>query len=342
VSAHFPHFTEHFAAVAERFDSGPVTLSVRNSVTHRFQSVQLTKEVFAETIRHEMYFPEGAAYIPVTIERAYHGDYTALGEMVGQMALFFSNIQAEGLNLSVTCAEDIPFITEADVARYSAGTFEGDARVRAQQRACKIWNVDPVPAAFVDPVRSSAPILMISGSDDPATPPQYAREALPYLPNARMMLVEGASHDSDLPACVDTTIVAFVRAGSAADLKFSRCAAAYRRRSFAVLAYDEPAHGENPAQTERFTAMLDSMLQGRIDRSQLTPALSKEYSQAALKELASGLQGLGELQSIVFKGETASPKGRVYTYLMRFVQGDVLATFALNSSNRITGLDLSG
>jgi pimeloyl-ACP methyl ester carboxylesterase len=341
-SAHFPHFAEHFAAVVQRFDSGPVTLAVRNPVTHRLQNVQLTKEVFVETIRHTMYFPPGAAYIPVTIERAYRGDYTPLGEMVSQMALFFSNIQADGLNLSVTCVEDIPFITEADVTRDSAGTFEGDARVRAQQRACKFWNVDPAAAAFLDPVQSDAPILMISGSDDPATPPGYARAGLAYLPHARIMLVPGASHDSDLPPCVDAAIVAFVRARSAAGLSLSRCAAAYRRPSFVALAYDEPAAGENRAQTTRLTKILDAILQGRIDRSQLTPALSKEYSEAVLKGLAADLTGLGELQAIVFKGETSSPKARVYKYLLRFARGNVVATITLDSSSRIGGLDLSG
>jgi len=341
-SKHFPDFALHFAAVVQRFDSGPVTLTVRNTVTHRLQRVQLTKEVFVETIRHAMYFPAAAAYIPVTIERAYRGDYTPLGEMVSQMALLFSNILAGGLNLSVTCAEDIPFITEADITRSSAGTFEGDARVRAQERACKLWNVNPVPAAFVDPVRSNAPILIISGSDDPATPPEYAREALAYLPNARMMLVPGASHDSDLPPCVDAAIVAFVHARSAAGLKLNRCAAAYHRPSFDALAYDEAAAGENRAETARFTKLLDLIQDGRIDRSQLTPAFSKQLSDVEIKEVAAGLQQLGGLQAIVFKGETGSPKARVYKYLMRFAQDNVVATFRLDSSGRIDDLDLSG
>lgn len=339
---HFPNFAEHFAAVVRRFDSDSVTLTVRNPVTHQAQRVQLSKEVFAETIRHAMYFPGGAAYIPVTIERAYRGDYTALGEMVSQLALFFTSIQADGLNLSVTCAEDVPFITEADVARYSTGTFEGDARVRAQQRACRIWNVDPVPARFIEPVRSDAPIFMISGSDDPASPPQYAQQALPYLPHARIMLVPGASHDSDLPPCVDTAVVEFVTAGSAAGLDLTECAAKYRRPAFAALAYDEGAAGENRAQTQRFTKILDAVLQGQIDRSQLTPAYSKQLADAELKGVASDLQSLGELQAVVFKGTSRTPKAAVYIYLMRFARGNVLATFTLSSSNRISDLDLEG
>ena len=337
-----PDFAEHFAAVVRRFDAGPVSLAVRNPQTHVMQTVQLTKEVFAETIRHELYFPAGAAYMPVTIERAYNGDYKPLAEMVSQMALFFANVQADGLNLSVSCAEDIPFITEADVAAYSAGTFEGDVRVRAQQRACKIWDVAPAPAGFQEPVHSDAPMLMISGSDDPAAPPQYAQQALAYLPNARQMLVPGASHDSDLPPCVDTIVVAFVRARSVAGLDLNHCAATYKRPSFVTLAYDEPAPGENPALTKRFTAILDEMLHGRIDRSQLTPAASKEFPDATLKGLASDFAGVGSLQAIVFKGASKSQKAQIYKYLMRFEQGNVLATFTLNAEGRIAGIDLSG
>jgi hypothetical protein len=47
------------------------------------------------------------------------------------------------------------------------------------------------------------------------------------------------------------------------------------------------------------------------------------------------------LQSTVFKGETGSPKARVYKYLLRFAQGDVLATLTLDASGRLNGLDFS-
>ncbi len=340
-SSRFPDFAEHFAAVLQRFDAGPVTMTITNTVTHQTQRVHLSKEVFVETVRHAMYSPADASYIPVTIERAYRGNYTPLAEMVQQLAQFFTNLQASGLNLSVTCAEDIPFITEQDVVRDSEGTFEGDARVRAQQRACRLWNVAPVPAAFIAPVRSSAPILIISGSDDPATPPQYARAALQYLPHARILLVPGASHDSDYPPCVDATVVAFVRARSASGLNFSHCAAAYHRPVFATLAYDDVAPGEDIAQTKRFRTIIGLMLKGRIDRSQLTPALSKQYPDAVLKGLPADVSVLGALQNLAFKGVRRTSSGAVYTYFVRFAQGNALATFTLDRSNRIRGLDIS-
>ena len=155
-----------------------------------------------------------------------------LGGLVQLVVQNFSSI-ATGLNLSMTCAEDIPFITEADVARSSARTFMGATRVRAQQHACTIWKVRPVARAFVTPVRSAAPILMLSGTDDPASPPRFGREAPRYLPNARQILIPHASHEIELP-CADELIVAFVRARSAKNLDTASCAASYHRPPFAT------------------------------------------------------------------------------------------------------------
>src|SRR4029077_4159091 len=142
-----------------------------------------------DRLRQNMYGNGTAAYVPYIIERAYEGDYVPLGTMIESNAIGLDTIISSGANLSITCAEDIPFITEADIARTSAGSFIGDTRVRAQQHACAIWGVRPVAATYDEPVRSDAPVFMISGTDDPTTPPQYARDELAYLPNAKQLLI---------------------------------------------------------------------------------------------------------------------------------------------------------
>jgi pimeloyl-ACP methyl ester carboxylesterase len=227
---HFPDFAAHVAALQGRFAHGPMRIRIRNLATKKFEAVSLSKEVFADRLRQAMYSTEGAALVPVILERAYRGDDEPLGWLIQQITASFADV-ATGLNLSVTCAEDVPFITEADVVRTSAGTFEADTRVRAQQRACAIWNVHPVSRTFLDPVRSAAPILMISGTDDPASPPQLGRAALRYLPNARQILIPNASHEIEL-RCADRLIVEFVRAHSAKNLDTASCAASYRRPPF--------------------------------------------------------------------------------------------------------------
>ncbi len=229
--ARFPSLGPHFDALVRRFDRGPVRVPLEDAASKRIAILRLSKEVFADRLRQLLYYPDGAAYAPFIVERAYVGDYAPLATMVAVVTQGLSQELAEGLNLSVTCAEDIPFITRSDVARTSADSFEGDLRVRAQQRACRIWDVAPAPRSFVAPVRSDAPILMISGTDDPSSPSAYAQEALRYLSNARILLIRNASHGTET-RCGDRLIVEFIRARSAKDLDLASCESEYHRPPF--------------------------------------------------------------------------------------------------------------
>ncbi len=230
--AHFPALGARFEAVVRRFDRGPLRVPLHDSTTKRVTMLPLSKEVFADRLRQVLYYPGTAAYAPFIIDRAYLGDYAPLAAMVQMVTQGLAQELAMGLNLSVTCAEDIPFITKGEVARTSASSFEGDLRVRAQQRACRIWNVERAPRSFVQPVRSDAPILMISGTDDPTSPPAFAQAALRYLPNARILLIRNAGHGTETP-CGDRLIVEFIRARGAKDLDFKSCASEYHRPPFA-------------------------------------------------------------------------------------------------------------
>jgi pimeloyl-ACP methyl ester carboxylesterase len=231
--SHFPHFKEHFAAVAHRFDAGPLKVRIENAATKQPQDVLLSKEVFADRLRQALYTAGPAAYVPYIIERAYAGDYLPLGQLIEAVTQGLASAVEMGLNLSVTCAEDIPFITDDAVRRTSAGSFEGDARVRAQQRACKIWNVQPVPASFNQPVRSDAPVLMISGTADPATPPDFATRELRYLPHGKQVLLQGASH-GDETACTDNLLVQFVLGRGVLPPNTASCTASFHRPPFAT------------------------------------------------------------------------------------------------------------
>lgn len=231
--AHFPHFKEHFYALTRRFDAGPLKVRIENSGTQQPQDVLLSKEVFADHLRQALYSSGPAAYVPYIIERAYLGDYVSLGRLLDVVARGLSHSLDMGLNLSVTCAEDLPFITESEVRRTSAGTFEGDVRVRAQQRACKIWNVKPIRASFNQPVRSSAPVLMISGTADPATPPEFAARELPYLSHGKQILLRGASHGDSTP-CTDHLLVEFVRTHGVLPPNEASCTTSFHRPPFAT------------------------------------------------------------------------------------------------------------
>lgn len=229
--AHFPDLASHFDALVRRFEGGPLRITIRNGRTHRLQHVLLSKEVFADRLRQMLYDEGSAAYVPLIIEDAYRGNDIPLGAMVDSVTLDFPQIEDPAANLSYACAEQLPFITEAMVARTSAGSFQGETRVRAEQAACRIWNVRPVSPSEDAIVRTTLPVLMVSGTNDPTSPARYAQEELRYLPNARIILQRGEGHGATTP-CTDNLIVQFVLDGSARGLPTSSCAGSFHRPPF--------------------------------------------------------------------------------------------------------------
>jgi pimeloyl-ACP methyl ester carboxylesterase len=225
-NSHFPAFAQHFYALVRRFDRGPIAVPVKRAGTKRVETVLLSKEVFVDRLRQVLYDPENASSIPYVVERAYHADYGPLGRVVNVVSLGLAQALNWGAFLSYSCADEVPFISEAEVHAEAARSFARDLRVRAQQKACTIWHVSPAPRSLNDAVRSVAPVLIVSGSDDPATPPRYAAAALHYLPNAKQVVVRGAGHATQT-ACTQRLIVQFVRARSVKGLDVSRCTAAF-------------------------------------------------------------------------------------------------------------------
>jgi pimeloyl-ACP methyl ester carboxylesterase len=229
----FPNFAAQFDALVQRLDKGPIPVTLVAKKGAAPVTVQLSKAVFADRLRQTLYDPGAAAYIPFVVDRAAHGDTVPLTTLINVVAVGLDEDLSMGAWLSYTCAENIPFLNDDLIKEAAAHSFAGDLRIQAQRGACAIWNVTPMPASFNDPVRSEAPVLMISGSDDPATPPRYAEAAAKYLPNAKIALVQGAGHAPDTP-CVDALIVQFVRAGSAKGLDVNKCSAAFTVPKFAT------------------------------------------------------------------------------------------------------------
>jgi pimeloyl-ACP methyl ester carboxylesterase len=214
-------------------NAGTLPVPAKNLTTNRTETVALSKEVFVDELRHVLYAPYTAAYVPYIIERAYRRDYAPLGQMIQSTSIGFSNGLNTAANLSYTCADWMPFIDPNAVRWAQQHSFTGDLRIRAQQRACAAWDVPAMPPSFNEPVHSDIPVLMVSSSNDPGTPAKYGEEALRYLPNGREVLVKGGGHSVFTP-CTDNLILQFIRARSAKALNVSQCRSTYLAPAFAT------------------------------------------------------------------------------------------------------------
>lgn len=230
----FPLLEADVTRAFDRLRRGPAPVRI-GDVGGPLVEATISREELAEAVRYRLYTSAGAASLPSELTRAARGDFAPIANAAIANRARLDRALARGMYYSVTCAEDIPLITDEALARASAGTRLGEYRVRQQRQACREWpRGAALPPAFSAPL--ATPALVLVGEFDPATPAADARRATALLPNGRLVVVPNGAHgfaDLGIDACLATVTSAFFTRGSARDLDAS-CVAAARRPPFTL------------------------------------------------------------------------------------------------------------
>jgi len=235
--AAFPNLRVEFAEVMARFAKGSVTAELINLATKQKQPVSITRGNFVERLRLGLYTTATARFVPFIIHQAYQNDYLPFQALA--MRSNVGALVARGMYMTVTCSESVPFITEQDIARETKGTFVGDYRVRSHIEACKEWPRGQIPPSYIEPVKSDAPVLMISGDLDASTPVWVGESALKYLPNGRQVKIRYYGHQAD-DRCIWKILDDFIDKANAAAIDVS-CTERIRRPPFVTSQRDSPS-----------------------------------------------------------------------------------------------------
>ncbi len=127
-----------------------------------------------------------------------------------------------GVFLSVTCSEDVPFIDEKAAVGSSRDTFLGDYRLRQQQAACSMWPKAQLPEDYHQPVRSSTPVLLVTGDLDGGTPLWFTDRVAKGLTNHATIVIHGQGH-TEWNECVAQRFQQLVQSDSARGLDSPAC-----------------------------------------------------------------------------------------------------------------------
>jgi pimeloyl-ACP methyl ester carboxylesterase len=230
--AAYPDVAAEFQKVLAQFDNGPVEVTALNIYTGAQQKVTVVRDAFVDAIRQLLYVPNAAAALPALIHLGANGN---LGPLVGTAFQVIAQIDARiarGMQFSVICSEDTPFITDEEIKSTSAKSFYGDARVRPTIKACSEWPKAKVAPSFLDPVKSDVPVLLVSGALDPVTPPWLAETVAKTLSRGRLVVIPNATHNSY--ECVENLVAEFIDKGSAEGLDVS-CVEKIKRPPFTIL-----------------------------------------------------------------------------------------------------------
>ncbi len=153
------------------FGVAPPSIHLPSGFARSFQNVldTMLANCAANTACSERY-PNLAA-LPGQISAALEGNYEPIVQIIAE--IFFSVQQRFfiGLNNSFVCAEDLPFVDIEAERESSAGTVLGMYRMQQQLDTCAKWPQGQVAADFHDPLVSDVPVLLMTGANDPVTPP---------------------------------------------------------------------------------------------------------------------------------------------------------------------------
>jgi pimeloyl-ACP methyl ester carboxylesterase len=198
------------ARFASLLASLPRKVKAAHPLTGRSEEFVVGRDMLLGAVRNALYAPQIAAALPVAIDAALGGDFAGLVGLNSTFAARKSSRIATGMHLSVVCAEDVPRVrTSAD----RPGDDFGTVFARFYERMCATWPRGDVPAAFYSLVESTAPVLVLSGGLDPATPPRHGERIARALgPMARHVVVANAGHGVLAIGCVRDVVYRFIDA----------------------------------------------------------------------------------------------------------------------------------
>lgn len=188
----------------------PREVTLQHPLTGRNEKAVLQREHVLRAVRAPLYVPALASALPAAIAAAAEGNFTPLSGLMTGMGGRAGKL-AGGMHFSVVCAEDLP--------RMAAGGSEAQGkdyqRIDAQfyERVCKNWPRGQVPAAFYEMPAAQAPVLLLSGGDDPVTPPRHGERVAKALgAKAIHQVVPAAGHGVMNLPCMRDVLARFIDA----------------------------------------------------------------------------------------------------------------------------------
>ena len=214
----FPDLEARFDGLVRQLSHAPERLTLIHPRRGTPLDLELTREMMGTAVRLLSYRPETVALLPLLIDSAARGEWQPLA---GQFLLVTDSLNhtiSEIMGFAVTCTEDYPFFDAAELARLAAGSYLGEFQTDAMSRLCSDWPRGEVAADFHDDVSADVPVLLLSGENDPVTPPRYGEQVAASLPRALHVRVPGMGHNVFGRGCVPEIVTSFIEGEALEDI----------------------------------------------------------------------------------------------------------------------------
>jgi pimeloyl-ACP methyl ester carboxylesterase len=222
-----PHLDATFTRLVNKLEATPLTKTVSDPATGKPVKVVLDGGALIDWLRNQNYAVPLLQAAPDRIDGLAAGRPDAIEaiarDRAGQAPPPGKDVPALGYGLSygVTCREAFPFATPRDLAAAGRQAFPNyPASVQREavggwayiNQDCRdVWKVPAAPEAMRQPVASSIPTLLISGSFDTLTSLAGATAAAARLSKATIISIPGIGHFvAPQSPCAQTVVTSFL------------------------------------------------------------------------------------------------------------------------------------
>jgi len=193
-------------------ETRPVEVSLPDPTDGHTLKLQFGRYQFATVLRLATYASEQAALLPLLLHRASDSnDFAPLAAQFLLVTRAYAEVVAYGMHNTVICSEDAPFYAQVTIDRQALeATYLGATQLDGLRRICAVWRRGPVDSDFHAPLHTPAPVLLLSGSDDPVTPPADAETARRYFTHSVHLVLQGFGHGQLTAPCIGQLMATFL------------------------------------------------------------------------------------------------------------------------------------
>ena len=213
----FPDWRSQFRSLIAKWNEHPV----------RYAKTKITGDALAGAVQSMLLQPGLAASIPLVVTQAAKGDLEPLSHNVAS-----STLTTSLMYWSIMCNE--PWVGLASRGPWHTD-FDGllNATLAQVRMVCASVPKHAEPAAAWTRPRSSKPVLVLAGADDPQDPITNLPDLARTLPNSRVLIAPGQGHGVGQTGCLGRIVTQFVQRGTAAGLD-TRCVQKIRPPDFVL------------------------------------------------------------------------------------------------------------
>lgn len=190
----FPNIKARFFDYLVEKTNQPLEVEVENPKAGKMETFYLTGADLIGVFT--LAYTADVVNIPFEINKLLNEDLSSVKEKLSYLFQGPKNGAGLGMRLSVWCAEEYPFSSQAviktETTKYPQ--VKGLTPETYEQEICEIWSVAKVSDLEDQAIQSDIPVLLINGEYDDLTPPKWGSAMMDKLTNSQHLVFKGWKH----------------------------------------------------------------------------------------------------------------------------------------------------